>query len=180
MRTSLLLRGCGDCRACCTPLAITELRKPAGVPCPHIDPNGKHGCCGIYETRPRSCAEYFCAWRLGGTSDDDERPDRSGVVFTSKANAVQACRDVPGLLPMSYLAHETRPRAFREAATFDVVERVGGRGVIVFALYGEGFERCKLVGPADLVRRAMVYTKGDIRKILEPGSIISIRTGKRR
>src|SRR5260221_13659539 len=44
-------RRCGECTACCTFMVVTELKKPAKVPCPNCSAAG----CAIYESRPLTC-----------------------------------------------------------------------------------------------------------------------------
>ncbi len=78
-------RLCGDCHQCCITVAVRELKKPAGVPCQHLDildndPCYGGGCCGIYDRRPLECAQYSCAW-LDGFLGDDMRPNASGLLF---------------------------------------------------------------------------------------------------
>lgn len=77
----LLLRTCGTCSACCTPLGIDSdgLQKAPGVPCRHLGPN-RQGCT-IYATRPTHCQRYLCAWR-NGMGDDEHRPDRLGLLLS--------------------------------------------------------------------------------------------------
>lgn len=70
-------RSCGDCRLCCKVMAIHELEKPRGEWCPHACSKG----CGIYSERPQSCRDFICCW-LAGWFQEDERPDRSKVVFS--------------------------------------------------------------------------------------------------
>ncbi len=69
-------RGCGGCTLCCFTHGIKEFKKPGGQWCPHcLVGNG----CKIYESRPRSCKKFNCAWLIGfGTSMD--RPDMTHVV----------------------------------------------------------------------------------------------------
>lgn len=71
-------RECGECIACCVEIAIDDpdLSKPAGIPCVHCGPRG----CAIYETRPRSCRAWFCAWRRLADLPERLRPDRSGLM----------------------------------------------------------------------------------------------------
>ncbi len=70
-------RACDGCTACCKTHEIREvLKKPVGEWCVHCH-QGKG--CRIYETRPRPCKNYECAWAQGhGT--EEERPDKCGVV----------------------------------------------------------------------------------------------------
>lgn len=71
-------RECGTCNACCVVPSIDdpELRKLPGVPCVNTRPDGG---CAIYETRPRTCRDFFCGWRRAAWIGEDLRPDRSGV-----------------------------------------------------------------------------------------------------
>jgi hypothetical protein len=83
--TPLEKRSCGACQACCVFLKIAapELRKQAGTPCRHLTDKG----CGIYRDRPPVCRDYYCGWRLFPELDDSWRPDRSGVMITTRAQA---------------------------------------------------------------------------------------------
>lgn len=81
--TSLIAgRECGECFACCTIPGIDSdgLRKPAGVKCGHCAGQG----CSIYASRPQACREFYCEWRYQTLLSDDWRPDRSGVMITSR------------------------------------------------------------------------------------------------
>jgi hypothetical protein len=71
-------RACDDCTACCTTMAVPELAKPSGTPCPHLTASG----CGIYAERPVSCRHFRCAWlaRDSALLTTALRPDRSGLV----------------------------------------------------------------------------------------------------
>jgi len=71
-------RACGDCTACCTVLAVSELQKPMRWACNHVSCSG----CGVYESRPGSCRVFNCLWLRGAISgDDSRRPDRLGLLF---------------------------------------------------------------------------------------------------
>jgi hypothetical protein len=74
---------CGECNACCIDLKIDtpELRKKAGVICPHHTGAG----CGIYADRPKVCQEFLCGWRLLPELGQDWRPDLSGVLIVQLA-----------------------------------------------------------------------------------------------
>jgi hypothetical protein len=73
-------RECGSCTACCVFLTIDspEITKQSGAICRHRTEAG----CGIYETRPRPCQEFFCGWRRNANIPEDWRPDRSGIFIT--------------------------------------------------------------------------------------------------
>ena len=74
-------RECGSCGVCCKVPVINdeELQKPSGAVCMHF---AKGVGCTIYETRPQTCRDYHCGWRMMSNLDDDWRPDKSGVYIT--------------------------------------------------------------------------------------------------
>lgn len=66
--------------------------------------------CGIYATRPKVCRVFNCAWRMGfGTPS--ERPDLSGVIFTTTLEEAQT-RGISALV-----AHETSPGSLDDNGT---------------------------------------------------------------
>lgn len=69
-------RECGSCTLCCKVLEVTDLKKPVNTVCSHIMSGGG---CDIYETRPRQCRGFSCAW-LQGHLDDDWYPATAGMV----------------------------------------------------------------------------------------------------
>jgi hypothetical protein len=73
-------RRCGECTACCKELTIDDpaLKKPGNVLCTHCVP--KRGC-GIYESRPQMCRDWYCGWRYLNWLDESCRPDRSNVLI---------------------------------------------------------------------------------------------------
>ena len=71
-------RACGECTACCTVLAVNELRKPMRWACEHVACDG----CQAYDARPQSCRDFNCLWLRGAISGDEaRRPDKLGVLF---------------------------------------------------------------------------------------------------
>jgi hypothetical protein len=77
-------RSCGECTACCTVLAVDELRKPMRWACEHLV---RHGC-RIYAARPQGCRDFDCHWLRGEIAGDESlRPDRLGVIFDSFRDA---------------------------------------------------------------------------------------------
>ena len=68
------LQPCNGCTACCEVLGVEELKKAYYLPCGHCMGQG----CGIYETRPKSCQDFYCLYSEGVTTD---RPDQCGVLY---------------------------------------------------------------------------------------------------
>src|SRR5262249_31467437 len=94
-------RSCGAWDACCTALEVKErLHKPAGEGCKHLRAEG--GSCIIYHYRPKECADFFCAWRVDLRLEEEERPDRLGVVLKLRTHG-----DL-----IFFSAHEVQPGAF--------------------------------------------------------------------
>jgi hypothetical protein len=75
-------RTCGACTVCCVIPAIDapDLQKQTSVACTNC---GQKGGCGIYETRPNVCREYFCYWRYKTNLGDAWRPDLSGIFINA-------------------------------------------------------------------------------------------------
>ena len=72
-------RICGQCTACCLILGVVELNKPAHTKCSHCTPGAG---CGIYDTRPKECADFQCGW-IQGFGDEEDRPDRLHAVLVN-------------------------------------------------------------------------------------------------
>jgi len=143
-------RVCGGCNACCSVLAIQELKKPAGQDCTHLDRSKPEHHCTVYETRPRDCSDYTCAWvREPGFGGDEHRPDKIGVLFTPRDNKWEV---EPFAGPFTLIAHETRPGAFAEEAATKFMEYIGGH-FIIFAFWGPKLDKCRTVGPAHKIKK---------------------------
>ena len=73
-------RECGECTACCVELVIEDpkLVKLPGIKCNHLK---RSGGCGIYQTRPKTCQEWYCMWRFMPLLDNSWRPDQKGVLI---------------------------------------------------------------------------------------------------
>jgi hypothetical protein len=72
-------RSCGECNVCCSYYEIwAEFKKPCATLCQHWKTPGR---CGIYDSRPAVCRDFYCQWRQNPTLGDWWRPDRCGVVI---------------------------------------------------------------------------------------------------
>lgn len=65
-------RACGGCRACCTSFTVIDVTN-RNEHCEHECEAG----CAIYESRPKQCEGFECAWTVGWGGEDD-RPDKRG------------------------------------------------------------------------------------------------------
>lgn len=85
-----MINRCGQCTACCNIFNITELKKPSGVDCIHLDKKGN--CCSIYKSRPSVCVKFKCLWldqwkgmeivaNNMGVGKEKLRPDELGLVL---------------------------------------------------------------------------------------------------
>ncbi|MDG1437670.1 MAG: hypothetical protein P8P98_01740, partial [Emcibacteraceae bacterium] len=94
MENTLLVpsRECGECTACCVELTIEDpdLVKLPGVKCQHLN---RKGGCGIYDTRPKTCKNWYCMWRFLPNLDDTWRPDLKGVMIKRVFNNIPAGYD---------------------------------------------------------------------------------------
>jgi hypothetical protein len=65
---------------CCKVFLVPEINnKPPGKWCPHCKPG--QGC-GIWETRPALCQDFFCRYFFDQTMTEEWRPDRAKFVLT--------------------------------------------------------------------------------------------------
>lgn len=74
-------RSCGTCTLCCKVLKITELQKPKGVWCRHCKPGDG---CGIYDTKPNECSQFYCLFLLDNRLGDAWKPSRSKIVLVTE------------------------------------------------------------------------------------------------
>ena len=72
-------RGCDGCTLCCKLIGVIELDKPMGVWCEHCDVGTG---CRIYETRPRSCEVFNCAFLTLDILTEAWRPSKCKIVLT--------------------------------------------------------------------------------------------------
>ena len=146
-------RTCGACTVCCVNVEIDdpELKKPDEVVCPNLLPAGG---CGIYAARPRTCATWFCGWRLLNLSDA-MRPDLSNVLLMP-----EICRE-PGYekggLRLVAIDGDTEKLLRREV--IDLAGRCVANGVPIFLSCGSG-AACK-------------------RGLLNPLAEVAVRAGAR-
>jgi hypothetical protein len=75
IRLPMLQRSCGECRECCTAMAVGEIGKGWYEKCARLSESG----CDIYGSHPTSCKDYHCLW-LDGWGGEDDRPDKLGVI----------------------------------------------------------------------------------------------------
>lgn len=117
----MIQRTCGGCTLCCKVMAVDELGKPARAWCPHCRIG--QGC-GIYETRPKSCIDFRCAW-LAGIGADNLRPDKSKVVIAQSRETNMVVHVDPG-----------SPDAWRRPAAKQLINKAIREGFEVFVKVG--------------------------------------------
>lgn len=114
---------CEGCTACCKIMGVAELDKPQNMWCVSCS-IGKG--CNNYETRPKGCADFNCAYALGMMGGDNlaMRPDTSKVVMSFTAD---------GQFPVAHV-DVSRPNAWREGpvgAWFSYMVDKLGKGIVV-------------------------------------------------
>lgn len=72
-------RSCGTCTLCCKVYEVPAVESPMGKWCQHCKPGSG---CGIHETRPNHCREFFCLWMIAGWLGDEWKPERAKFVLT--------------------------------------------------------------------------------------------------
>jgi hypothetical protein len=77
-------KSCGPCFFCCKVLEIEEMKKTAGKLCPHCVESGG---CGVYQTRPQVCRDYYCQWKEDRGLPATMRPDKVGTLLMDDADS---------------------------------------------------------------------------------------------
>ena len=153
------MRACGECDACCTVLAVSDLPgipKPRHVPCVHLKLQS-HGC-NIYEERPESCRKFYCLWLIKYPGFTGEmRPDRFGIVAWPELTHVGE----------SMCIDEVEPGAFDRPEVKSLLRELGARLPLV--LFGRGDMR-RLIVPGraiEAVRHASEVFGGEDGRVHE-------------
>lgn len=71
-------RECGDCALCCKVFPIPETGKADFALCPQSRPGAG---CAIHPSRPATCREFFCLWRLDASLGEEWKPSVAGFVL---------------------------------------------------------------------------------------------------
>ena len=137
------MRICDGCELCCTSTAVPELHKPQGVTCKHCDKG-----CLIYESRPKSCRDFECAW-LAGDMPDWMKPDKVHFMIEKLPN-------VPVVLAFPEKGHEATWRSPEVVAALK--REYQYRGVAVVAADGQALLPEGTTG-ADVKRDVMSAAK---------------------
>jgi len=141
---------CGECRACCTVLAIQQLepQKPNWTPCPHECGNG----CSIYQSKPEECNEYQCHYLEGVFGSDPAfRPDKLGLLVDMRG--VTDDMDYPHEVYF-FQIWETRLNArFEKRARAMIQKLVDERKIgVVLRKYGQPASKMEILGSKKMVR----------------------------
>ena len=119
-------RSCNGCTVCCTVLGVEPLYKGPYQPCEHTCEKG----CGIYETRPPICGQFYCLWQTGmGTMN--QRPDKIRIVFAPTVKKVEATGE------QEIQAYEVDPGALDNPEVMALCRRLAGNGALILGhVYG--------------------------------------------
>lgn len=148
VQKALAAHPCGDCTACCGVLAVAEIGKAEGAPCPNLvapQPEASvRGGCAIYKDRPGSCSGYNCVWRVGLLDEllpgPEGRPSQLGILFD--ANDTHAT----GILLL--VAREVRPGAIETA--MPLLHELAAQGHVLYLIDGD---RRRMMGPEERVNQ---------------------------
>jgi hypothetical protein len=87
-------KSCGPCTLCCKVYEVPVLEKSAGKWCGHCKPG--RGC-GIWETRPQFCRDFFCRYIVDPNLGPQWRPDVCKFVMNYQPNGTFAIACDPGV-----------------------------------------------------------------------------------
>jgi hypothetical protein len=101
--------------------------------------------CGIYETRPPVCREFYCAWRREDFIPNSWRPDRSGIF--SELELVNAPPIFPGVTGIALTLTGDAPEILRREDFRSFVTGAMRRGLpVILGLPGPpGFQGVKVL-----------------------------------
>ena len=114
---------------------IPELGKPQGKPCFFICAEG----CSAYNVRPSFCQSFKCEW-LKGRFEEEDRPDKSGVVLTLSERSSE-------LGKRSLLAYGVGYGWLSKASV--LLEKISKKEIVILNI---GSNR-KAIGPRDEIDR---------------------------
>ena len=126
-------RECGTCTLCCKVMRIDELESPAGKWCRHCIP-GKG--CGIHETRPPVCREFFCMWTYRKDIGPHWKPEKSKMVLCLELDGQRIAAHVdpsfPGAWQRSPYYQELKGwSAIAARAEVQVSVWIGRRAIVI-------------------------------------------------
>jgi hypothetical protein len=151
-------RECGACTVCCVVPGIDthEIQKRSGAVCRNCSGGG----CAIYESRPKACREFFCAWMEMEDLDAEWRPDLSGV-FLQRI-------DIRGRPALSLMLIADALKTARRAGFVDFVLAHLRLGTpLVLALPGPtGTRSAKLLLNTDEMNQAAAGSPEQVRQVL--------------
>lgn len=127
--------GCG---LCCRVMRIQELDKPADVWCEHFK-KGKG--CGIYASRPGSCASFKCLWLVSQDRSNKwpswpiaMRPDKLGVIFDMQ--------EIEGVLSLVLQVDAKRHFRINDPHVIEAARNIHNKGEIpVYVRYTDKMAR---------------------------------------
>jgi hypothetical protein len=119
------MRECGDCSLCCRVMGVESLDKPRGVWCQHCTKPG----CKIYDTRPKDCRTFSCAWLVNDTVPEWMKPNKSKLVLSPNPDGNGLMVDVD---PQCH-------RAWREKRVFEYLTQIAMRMRVRINIGGETF-----------------------------------------
>jgi hypothetical protein len=151
-------RACGDCTVCCVVPAIdtAQIQKQTGAVCRHCSGGG----CAIYETRPDTCRDFFCAWMRMPELGAEWRPDLSGVFLQEI--------DIQGRPALSLMLVADALKTARQSWFVDFVREHLRRGTpLVLALPGpRGTRSAKLLLNDAEMNQAAAGSAEQVRQVL--------------
>lgn len=155
------MRTCGPCSECCYVLGVHEVDKRDWAHCKH-ERRSSAGVCGIYKSRPESCATFQCVW-LAGQLEKKDRPDRLGIVFAT------ADMDVRQIV----IAYVRKPGADKTGRGAELLEIIAQQVPVAIVRWdgtrsimaGEQF--AELIAPikAELNAQAVIDGDGKLRRL---------------
>jgi hypothetical protein len=108
-------KSCGSCSLCCKLFDVPPIdNKPAGVWCKNCKP-GKG--CGIWDSRPEFCKDYFCHWHFDASLGPEWRPDVAKFLISNEVGGIW----------LSIITDRNLPNAWRREPYHSRLRGLAGR-----------------------------------------------------
>ena len=124
-------RECGSCMLCCKLLGIREINKPEYQWCTHC--KAGRGCT-IYDSRPKSCRDFYCGYRQSDDVSEAWFPAKSRMLLRAQGIGIICYVDTgyPDAWKQQPYYRDLKRWAQRAVNTeHNVLVNIGGRVIVI-------------------------------------------------
>ena len=141
------VRPCDGCTACCSVFGVHAIDKQPFTDCEHAVEGG----CGIYETRPAKCKEFYCLWQ-SEVVPLMAKPDKIGVIFAPTNGKTEFTGQ------HELQAYEVWEGAFDTAAAVEAARILIRNGRLIIG-HTYGGKKFRFMGPDSKIAKARSWVE---------------------